>query len=240
MGPADLLSGVKIQKLKEGITLDQQHFIDSLLDLYGMKNCNSFATPLVPNEHIIAATVEEEEAFKRMINFRSPIGTISYLSQSFSCSEQSLSTLREAWNTDLKAFLHVLKYLCGIQEVGLFYSWQGMPGLIAFSNTDLGNCHVTWQSTSIFLAQLHGYLVFLKSREQPSVSISTAKAEYKSLCDLTSEILWLRQWCHEANILRFDNEITVWEDKQRCIKTANGNCNVSLRGIFIYPKDHKI
>ncbi|MBW0499048.1 hypothetical protein O181_038763 [Austropuccinia psidii MF-1] len=77
-GPADLLLGVKIQHLKEGITLDQQHFVDYLLDLYGMKSCKPVTTPLVPNEHIGAANVEEEEAFKRInINFRSAIGSIN-------------------------------------------------------------------------------------------------------------------------------------------------------------------
>ncbi|MBW0545108.1 hypothetical protein O181_084823 [Austropuccinia psidii MF-1] len=77
-GPADLPSGVKIQHLKEGITLYQQNFVDSLLDLYGMKNCKPVATPLVPNEHIRASTVEEEEVFKRInINFRSAVGSIN-------------------------------------------------------------------------------------------------------------------------------------------------------------------
>ncbi|MBW0537004.1 hypothetical protein O181_076719 [Austropuccinia psidii MF-1] len=234
-GPADLLLGVKIQHLKEGITLDQQHFIDSLLDLYGMKNCKPVATPLVPNEHIKAATAEEEEAFKRRnVNFRSAIGSINYLSTAthpdLSHTVSSLSQhLERPGILHWKVFLHVLKYLRGTQEVGLFYSRQGPPGLIAFSNADWGNCHVTRRSTSGFLAQLHGCLVFWKTRKQPSVLISTVEAEYKSLCDLTSEILWFRQWCHEANIFCFHNAITIWEDNQSCIKTANGNCNVNSK-----------
>ncbi|MBW0528924.1 hypothetical protein O181_068639 [Austropuccinia psidii MF-1] len=130
-----------------------------------MKNCKSVATPLVPNEHIRDATVEEEEAFKRInVNFRSAVGSINYLSTAthpnFSHAVSSLpQDLERPGMLHWKAFLHVLKYLCGTQEVRLFYSRKGPPGLIAFSNTDWGNCHVTWQSTSGFLAQLHGCLV---------------------------------------------------------------------------------
>ncbi|MBW0478383.1 hypothetical protein O181_018098 [Austropuccinia psidii MF-1] len=77
--------------------------------------------------------------------------------------------------------------------------------------------------------QLHGCLIFWKTRKQPSGSISTAKAEYKSLCDLTSELLWFQQWYQEADILHFKSTITVWEDNQSCIKTANGKCNLNTK-----------
>ncbi|MBW0521609.1 hypothetical protein O181_061324 [Austropuccinia psidii MF-1] len=62
-------------------------------------------------------------------------------------------------------------------------------------------------------------------RKQPSVSTSTAEAEYKALCDLTSELLWLKQWCQEANLFVSAEPITVWDDNQSCINTANGDCN---------------
>ncbi|MBW0573661.1 hypothetical protein O181_113376 [Austropuccinia psidii MF-1] len=66
---------------------------------------------------------------------------------------------------------------------------------------------------------MHGCLIFWKTRKQPSV--------YKSLCDLTSELLWFHQWCQEAEIYQFDNAIIVWEDNQSCISNANGNCNLN-------------
>ncbi|MBW0533365.1 hypothetical protein O181_073080 [Austropuccinia psidii MF-1] len=81
IGPADLLLGVKIHQLEEGITLDQQHFVKSLLDTYGMQNCKSVNTPLIPNEHLSAATEAEKKAFNKMkVNYRSAVGSINYLS----------------------------------------------------------------------------------------------------------------------------------------------------------------
>ncbi|MBW0565254.1 hypothetical protein O181_104969 [Austropuccinia psidii MF-1] len=49
LGKADLILGIKIFYHPNTITLSQSHYIDSLLDLYGMTNCKSVATPLVPN-----------------------------------------------------------------------------------------------------------------------------------------------------------------------------------------------
>ncbi|MBW0565203.1 hypothetical protein O181_104918 [Austropuccinia psidii MF-1] len=210
IGPADLLLGVKIQQMEDCVTLDQQHFVDSLLELYGMQHCKTVRTPLVPNEYLSPATDNERKTFEEMgINFR--------------------SALEKPGTRHWKAFLHVLKYLRGTQELGLHYWRRCDPGVIAFSNADWGNCQVTRRSTSGYLGKLHGCLLFWKTRKQPTVSISTAEAEYKSLCDLTSELLCFRQWCQEADIFNFNSAITVWEDNQSCIKTANGNCNVNTK-----------
>ncbi|MBW0504462.1 hypothetical protein O181_044177 [Austropuccinia psidii MF-1] len=187
MGPADLLLGVKINQQEESITLDQHHFIKSLLDSYSMQDCKAESTPLVPNEHLVPATEDERNAFNSVqVNFRSAIGSINYLSTAthpdLSFAMSSLSQyLEKPGIQHWKAFLHVLRYLQGTWEVRLCYSQDGRPGLIAFSDADWGNCWVTRRSTSGFLAQPHGCLIFWKTRKQPSVSISTAEAGYKSL-----------------------------------------------------------
>ncbi|MBW0584321.1 hypothetical protein O181_124036 [Austropuccinia psidii MF-1] len=56
IGPSDLLLGVKIQQQDDYIILDQQHFVNSLLDLYSMQHCKAVNTPLVPNEYLSPAT----------------------------------------------------------------------------------------------------------------------------------------------------------------------------------------
>ncbi|MBW0495264.1 hypothetical protein O181_034979 [Austropuccinia psidii MF-1] len=200
-----------------------------------MQNCKIVSTPLVPNEYLSPATKDERKTFNEMgINFRSAVGSINYLSTAthpdLSHAVSSLSQyLEKPGIQHWKAFLHVLKYLRGTPELGLHYNGQCNPGLIAFTNADWGNCQLTQRSTSRYLTQLHGCLVFWKTRRQPLVSISTAEAEYKSLCNLTSELLWFQQWCQEAGLFHFNSAIIVWEDKQSRIKTANGNCNLNTK-----------
>ncbi|MBW0480605.1 hypothetical protein O181_020320 [Austropuccinia psidii MF-1] len=63
MGPADLLLGMKINQLEEGISMDQQHFVESFLELYGLQDCKPVGNHLFPNEHLGPAMEEERIKF---------------------------------------------------------------------------------------------------------------------------------------------------------------------------------
>ncbi|MBW0480158.1 hypothetical protein O181_019873 [Austropuccinia psidii MF-1] len=231
IGPADLILGIKVTQSEEKVTLDQRHFSEALLNLYGMSECKEATTPLVPNEHLGPATDEEIASFKIMgISFRSAIGSLNYLSTAtrpdLAHAVSSLSQYLESpgirhW----KGFLHVLRYLKGSQEVGLHYHRNGKQGIVAYSDADWGNCRVTRRSISGYLASFEGCLVLWKTRKQQAVSTSTAEAEYKALCDLTSEMLWLRQWTIEIGIVEKNCQVLIWNDNQSCISTANGDSN---------------
>ncbi|MBW0515470.1 hypothetical protein O181_055185, partial [Austropuccinia psidii MF-1] len=206
LGSADLMLGVKITHNSDSICLDQKHFAESLLDQYSMGECRPVSTPLVPNEHLSTATEEEIAVLKNLrVNYRSAIGSINYLSTAtrpdLSFAVSCLSQYLE--NPGLKhwqAFMHVLRYLKGSLDVGLRYPRGGSQGITAWSDADWGNCRSTRRSVTGYLATFHGCLVLWKTRKQPS-------------------------WSEEAGILKFTTPITVWEDNQGCISTANGDCN---------------
>ncbi|MBW0555809.1 hypothetical protein O181_095524 [Austropuccinia psidii MF-1] len=169
IGPADLMLGVKVTHLPNRIGLDQQHFSNSLLFLYGMQECRPVSTPLSPNNHYLPATEEEALEFKKLAFLENPGVT--------------------HWH----GFLHILRYLRDSPDMWLLYSKRPSQGIIAYRNADRGNCHVSPQSVLGYVATLNGCLMLWKTRKQPPVSLSTAEAEYKVLCDLTSELLSLCQ-----------------------------------------------
>ncbi|MBW0469539.1 hypothetical protein O181_009254 [Austropuccinia psidii MF-1] len=124
-GVAGLMLGVKISQEGGYITLDQQHFTESLLELYGMAESLPLSTPLFMNSHLEPATLEEMAEFNSLrISYRSTIGSINYLSTA-TCPNlffavRSLSQFLERpvikhW----KGFFHVLRYSNGFQELGL-------------------------------------------------------------------------------------------------------------------------
>ncbi|MBW0535199.1 hypothetical protein O181_074914, partial [Austropuccinia psidii MF-1] len=233
VGSADLMLGVKINHSKDFISLDQQHFTESLLELYGMSMCKTVSTPLPPHSHLGPPNNEEVTKFKQLnVNYRSAIGSINYLSTAtrpdLSHAVSTLSQFLENpgiqhWN----AFLHVLKYLNGTQEMGLVYTRNCSRGIRAYSDADWGNCPETRRSVTGFLVTFNNSLVIWKTRKQPTVSISTAEAEYKALCDLTSELVWFRQWCDECSLYQNSSPIPVHEDNQSCINTVEGHSNVN-------------
>ncbi|MBW0486108.1 hypothetical protein O181_025823 [Austropuccinia psidii MF-1] len=83
IGQADLMLGVKITQEEGSITLDQQHFAKSLLELYGMGSSQPASTPLIPNCHLERATVDEVDKLRALgVKYHSAIGSIKYLSTS--------------------------------------------------------------------------------------------------------------------------------------------------------------
>ncbi|MBW0495925.1 hypothetical protein O181_035640 [Austropuccinia psidii MF-1] len=206
LGQADLLLGIKIHQDENSISLLQEHYVESLLDLYGMSNCRPVATPLVPNEHLESPTqAEVYELNKLDINYRSSIGSLSYISTatrpdiSYAVSAL-LQLLEKPGIRQWKAFLHVLRYLIGTAELCVTYQKNMNESAVAYSNADWGNCRVTQKSVSGHLILLNNELVIWKTKKQPTVSLSSAEAEYKALFNLASEILWFQQFCLEVNI----------------------------------------
>ncbi|MBW0468951.1 hypothetical protein O181_008666 [Austropuccinia psidii MF-1] len=158
------------------------------------------STPLTPQDHLKPVMDQEIQEFNKLkINYISAIGSINFLSTatrtdlSFAVSALS-QYLENQGIKHWKAFNHVLKYLQGTQDIGLHYIRSNKKGIKAFSDADWGNCRISRRSITGYLACLHDNLVIWKTKKQPSVSISTSEAEYKALCDLTSELLWFKQW----------------------------------------------
>ncbi|MBW0497554.1 hypothetical protein O181_037269 [Austropuccinia psidii MF-1] len=111
--------------------------------------------------------------------------------------------------------------------LGLVYSRNHKTGIRAYSDADWGNCRETRQSVTRYLTTFNNCLVLWKTCKQPTVSLSTSEAKYKLLCDLTSELLWLRQWCEDSGLLLGSSAIPVHEDNQGCISTANGDSGIN-------------
>ncbi|MBW0574146.1 hypothetical protein O181_113861, partial [Austropuccinia psidii MF-1] len=216
ISPADLMLGVKVSRTDTSITLDQQHSTEALLDLYGLSECKPISTPLLPNTHMSVATKDKVEKLKLLgVNYHSAIGSINYLStahrpdlsHSVSCLSQFVESPGiQHWNS----FLHILKYPKGTQDLGLVYSEDQAQGIMSYSDADWGNCQQTRHSVTGYLATFDGSLVLCKTLKQPTVSLSTAEAEYKAIWDLASELLWLQQWCQECSLCQFKELIPIY------------------------------
>ncbi|MBW0521133.1 hypothetical protein O181_060848 [Austropuccinia psidii MF-1] len=117
--------GVKITHSPSGISLDQQHFTNSLLFSYGIQECRPVSTPLLPNENLSPATKEEVIEFKKLlVNYQSAIGSINYLKTptrpDLLHAVSSLSQFLE--NPGIRhwpSFLDVLQYLRGSPNLSL-------------------------------------------------------------------------------------------------------------------------
>lgn len=235
MGRADLMLGIKILHEDGAIFLSQLHYVNSVLDLYGMTNCRSVSTPLTPNLHLDKASISDQDCFKSLgVNYRSAVGALSYLLTAtrpdISYAVSSLSQFLEAPGIQhWEAFIHVLRYLSGTAGNALVYN-RGLPSVLnGYTDADWGNCPATQRLVTGYLSQMNDHLVSWQTKKQPVVSLSSCEAEYRALTDFSCEILWLRQFLHEIHITLSDAPTVVHEDNQGCIAVANFEANTNAK-----------
>ncbi|MBW0513469.1 hypothetical protein O181_053184 [Austropuccinia psidii MF-1] len=194
-----------------------------------MNDFKTVATPLIPSEHLEVATPEEMKEFEELkMNYRSTIGSLSYISTAIrpdiSYAVSALSQFLERPGINhWRAFIHVLRYLRGSADVCITYG-KGIEGnAIAYSDAAWRNCRVTHRSVLGHLILFNQGLVIWKTKKQPSVSLLSAEAEYKSLCNLASEVIWFQQFCSKVKLTNNSQPMKVYEDNQGCIDTGNNN-----------------
>jgi hypothetical protein len=71
--------------------------------------------------------------------------------------------------------------------------------LVAYSDADWAGCPDTRRSTSGYCVYLGSSLVSWSSKRQPTVSRSSAEAEYRAVANAVAECTWLRQLLSELS-----------------------------------------
>lgn len=99
--------------------------------------------------------------------------------------------MQNPYSTHLDAANRVLRYLKGSVGKGILLSSNSSLSLVGFADSDWAGCPTTRRSTTGYITMLGSSPISWKTRKQPTVSRSSAEAEYCSLATLTAEIQWL-------------------------------------------------
>lgn len=86
----------------------------------------------------------------------------------------------------------ILRYLKGINNHGLYITPSKSAKLTAYSDADWGGCPDSRRSTSGYCVFLGDNLVSWSFKRQPTISRSSAEAEYKWVANTAAETTWLR------------------------------------------------
>ncbi|KAL0433957.1 UNVERIFIED_CONTAM: Retrovirus-related Pol polyprotein from transposon RE1 [Sesamum latifolium] len=192
LGVAKYYLGLEIARSNEGVTVTQAKYIRDLLLDTGMAQAKAASTPLPTGIKFSADTgdlLSNPEAYRRLI------GRILYLGftrPDISHAAQQLSQFlqhpcRQHWD----AAHHLLRYLKGTPNTGLFFPAGAVAELVAYSDADWASCLDTRRSLTGFCIFLGSAIISWKTKKQNAVSRSTAKAEYRSMASTTCELIWI-------------------------------------------------
>ena len=100
----------------------------------------------------------------------------------------------------MTAALHTLRYVKRDPSQGLFFNASSDYTLQAFCDSDWAQCPCTRRSVSGYFVMLGGIPICWKSKKQPTVSLSSAEAEYRSLRAVIAELSWLTRLFVELQV----------------------------------------
>ena len=183
-----ILLGMKIDhdEEKKIISLSQTHYIDSLLERFGLMNANMVSTPMDPNVNL-----DEEEDEGRDTDERGPetyataIGLLMYAALAtrpdIAYAVQQLAQFtKNPWLKHWTAVKRVFRYLKGTRTHTLMYggsdqSWT--TELTFFCDADWAS-NADRKSTSGYVILFAGEAIAWSAKKQSTIALSMAKAEY--------------------------------------------------------------
>ena len=185
--------GITFTRSTSGLFLHQRSYASDIIARAGMSNCKPCLTPVDTQGKLsddAGPPVEDPTLY------RSLAGALQYLTFtrpdiSFAVQQICLF-MHDPRESHFNALRRIIRYLQGTLTLGLHFYKSSATSLIAYTDADWAGCPSTRRSTSGFCIFFGDNLISWSSKRQPTVSRSSAEAEYKGVANAVSEATWLR------------------------------------------------
>ncbi|KAL0463707.1 UNVERIFIED_CONTAM: Retrovirus-related Pol polyprotein from transposon RE2 [Sesamum latifolium] len=192
LGAAHFFLGLQIARSDAGLHLHQSKYIHDIISDAGLLEAKSVTTPFplgLKLSQEAGAVLLDPEPYRRLV------GRLLYLGFTRSdisyCVQQLSQFIHHPCEAHWRAALHVVRYLKGSPTMGLFFPSSSSFQLRAFCDADWASCSDSRRSLTGFCVFLGDALVSWKTKKQPTVSRSSAEAEYRSMGATVCELRWI-------------------------------------------------
>lgn len=201
LGPLHYFLGIEVVRHTDGFFLHQQKYAHELLERAGMLNCKPVPMPIDTKAKVSAldGLPAADAAF-----YRSIVGALKYLTLTRPdlqyAVQQVCFHMHSPRDSHWNLVKRILRYIRGTMVLGLTLSASSSTDLVAYSDADWAGCPDTRRSTSGYCVYLGPSLISWSSKRQPTVSRSSAEAEYRAVANTVAECSWLRQLLQELHL----------------------------------------
>jgi len=202
---------IKCDHATRTISLSQPGYVESILEQFGMADCNPSLTPMDENQKLSAQMspdTPEGQLEMKAVPYRELIRKLLYLATRPNIAYVISVLCRFVENPGLPHWhtaKRVLQYLKGTTGMKLVYSHSSTPDLFTtYSDANLSGNPDNSRSTGGFAICIGGGAIQWGSQLQPHVSLSSTESEYMTVLKVSCEIIWMRYLLEELgyNILR--------------------------------------
>ena len=230
------LMGFKlIENCNEGtIAIDHSLYIDTILQRFGMENCNPTYTPLDLGTLLSTddcPTTEDEKAAMMNVPYRELIGALTWITVVSRLDIAFTTTYLARFNanpgpTHWKAAKHVLWYLNSMKQHYLTLGLQSGNSnkLTIFTDSDWGCDIINRCSVSGYVFMLGDLVISWKAKQQPTVAASSTEVEYMSVSQTAHQGLWIRRLLIELGLNHIElDPTTMFLDNCGTVNLSKGS-----------------
>ena len=227
LGPVKRFLGMDIHRPTPTgpIYLSQSTYARKILHRFGMQNCNPAKTPFADTTQLHKRLDDEEPADETL--YREMIGSIGYLPTytrpdlAFTVSKLS-QYLSNPSVLHMQAAKHVLRYIKGTLDYGIYYAPSSEPHPFGFCDSSHAADPDDRKSHAglIFFFNLGG--IIWESGKESVVAISSMESEYMELSEAAKEAIFLRKLSASINI-PINKPTMILTDSQSALNHVKNN-----------------
>ncbi|XP_071718663.1 uncharacterized mitochondrial protein AtMg00810-like [Rutidosis leptorrhynchoides] len=192
LGSLSFFLGIDVTRNTQGLFLSQQNYAQDIINRAGMNSCNSVKTPV----DLSGKLGNTGSSYTNPTEYRSLAGALQYLTftlPDISYEVQQICLhMHDPKDSHMQALRRILRYIKVTLSFGLQLSRSSIHSLVSYTDADWGGCPDTRRSTSGYCVLLGTNLISWSAKRQPTVSRSSAEAEFRGVANVVSESCWLR------------------------------------------------
>ena len=193
LGPLSYFLGISVTRHSSGMFLSQHKYAEEIIERASMSSCKPVSTPVDTKAKLSGTS---GNPYHDPSEYRSLAGALQYLTftrPDISYAVQQVCLFMHDPRTQhMNALKRIIRYIKGTITHGLHLSPSSVDKLTTYTDADWGGCPDTRRSTSGYCVYLGDNLVSWSAKRQPTLSRSSAEAEYRGVANVVSESCWLR------------------------------------------------
>jgi len=190
LGRLTYFLGLEVHYHQKGVFLNQQKYIQDLVQLAGLTNASPIDTPMEVN---VKYRRDEGDHLDDLTQSHRPVGSFIYVTitrPDISFVVHTFSKFMQGpRHFHLSAVQQIIRYLLGSLKRGLFFPVGSTIKLQAYSDANWAGCPDTRKSTTGWCMFLGNAPISWKCKKQDSVAKSSTEAEYRAMSAACSEIV---------------------------------------------------
>ncbi|UYV74425.1 K02A2.6-like, partial [Cordylochernes scorpioides] len=211
--------GIKIIQDKEGISLQQSHYVQQILQKYGMENCKEVPTP-GSKEINLDNHIEDDNCDQH--TYQEALGMLMFLAVNTRPDIAYITSKLSQYSRQPKqmhwtAIKRVMRYLQGTIDLGVKFE-RGKTGILkSYTDASWSTTH-DGKSYGGYVLKLGEATIDWKSSKQPLVALSTMEAEMIAACESCCQIKLIINLLRELEEWNFMEKPTaIYTDSQSLI-----------------------